>query len=59
MLAACLGCDSTWQSNEYLSEMRARGSVRAVNRSGWLLDDIWQSCPRVYLQAITRGDVME
>jgi hypothetical protein len=45
--------------NEYLSEMRARRSLRAVDRSGWLLDDFQQSCPRVYLQAITRRDLME
>src|SRR5258708_12461360 len=44
--------------NEYLGEMRARRSVRAADRMGWLLDDFRQSCQRVYLQAITRRDLM-
>jgi len=44
--------------NEYLSEVRARRSVRAADRLGWLLCDFRQSRPRVYLQAITRRDLM-
>src|SRR5258707_7124188 len=44
--------------NEYLSEMRARRSVRAADRMRWLLNDFRRSCPRVYLQAITRRDLM-
>ncbi len=45
--------------NEYLSEVQAKRSVRAADRLRWLLDDFRQSCPRVYLQAITWRDLME
>jgi integrase/recombinase XerD len=44
--------------NEYLSEVQARRSARSAERMRWLLSDFRQSCSKVYLQAITRRDLM-
>jgi len=44
---------------DYLSEVRARRSVRAAKPLARLLDDFNESCAKRYLHAITRRDLIE